>query len=175
MEASVARDTVHTPYQHLVVAGWLAALRYKPGSRIEAFLDFEAAVIRVSAQVMVFDSTRPAATNVLRGHSIRVPMPSSSHQDLNQLLPVERTYYDAGPDLVAGPLVKVGQSVELPPHIGVPQDQAQLAQVGHHAEAVFRGWLRAVLRELESHEVDEWLQDKATGKPLFDPHAKEAP
>jgi hypothetical protein len=163
---------VHTPFQHQVVSDWLAKLRYKPGSRIEAFLDFEAAVIRVSVQVLVFDSTRPRATNVLRNHSIRVPMREPDDWTrLDQLLPSELTYYDAGPDMIAGPLVKVGQSVELPPHIGVPEDEGQLALQGHRAEAVFRGWLRAVLRDLESHEVDEWLQDKATGKPLFDPHA----
>lgn len=45
---------------------------------------------------------------------------------------------------------------QLPPF----QDEAQLLR-----------WLRWRLEVIETHECHEWLRDKGTGRPLWDPHA----
>ena len=41
-----------------------------------------------------------------------------------------------------------------------------------HGEQYAKGWLRSVLRQLEDHELDEWL--RCDGVLMNDPHADQA-
>lgn len=156
---------IHSTAQLELVQRWLAGVAYKPGVTFEASAEEWTGVIRVYIDALLFDSTRPGATKVVRNRSVRVSLPPSrqSMEVLADWEILEVASYDLGPDLVGGPLVRVGKSVTVPPYLRL---KATLEDHG-----AFLAWLRTELHDLERHESDEWLRDAETGKAFFDPHS----
>lgn len=148
--------------QRDLAQGWLDELLYRPSARLEAVWDDFG--LRVKMWIEVFDSTRPDQTGVFPGTQIQLP--ARSARAPRATIPtitddvIERR---CGPDVMAGPLVLIGTSWPIPDYLWHSGDQ----------RTAFRSWLRVQLHAWENHESDEWLREKATGKVLFDPHARE--
>jgi hypothetical protein len=160
-----------TPEQAALVQRWLDSVLYKPGFTMTALYMFEMADIRVQVMALLFDSTRPEQVRLIRNHSVRVAVPMQ--HDRKELWGPEVAphvpMYDAGPDLMSGPLVTIGRLDYLPGYLLIPAESTEPA-VLKQARLTFLGWLRDWLGELEFHERDEWLRDAITGRPLHDPH-----
>jgi hypothetical protein len=159
---------LHTHWQHSLVAGWLAGVAYKPGTTLSAVFDEAHGTITVHVEALLFDSTRPGATKVLRNHSIRAPLAPASPDRADWDASVD--YYDYGPDLVAGPLLRVGKAVTLSVLLDLPCPQTPREEYPAARDRFLR-WLRAELHDLEAHEADEWFRDAVTGQAFYDPHA----
>jgi hypothetical protein len=161
---------VHTHWQYSLVAGWLAGVAYKPGTTLTTDYHEQLGTIMVHIEALLFDSTHPGATKVIRNQSIRMPMMTArvALADWD----ASTDYYDYGPDLMAGPLLRISKSVELSMVVDLPTPETPRAAYPTHRDRFLR-WLRHELHDLEAHESDEWFRDAQTGQPFFDPHASQ--
>ena len=160
----------YTPAQCEQVRAWLKTVAYKPGTSFEAVHDELTGSIRVFIDALVFDSTHPKAVRIVRNQSVRVALPA--HLPITGWRSeevIENAWYEVGPDLVGGQLIRVGKSSTMPPFLSVPID-SQRPEAAKVAKDAFLRWLKTELHELEYHEADEWFRDAETGKVFFDPH-----